>query len=83
MKDTMMTATTNNQNDIDLLMSLDPLEYTSKDIDVIIAYHRNQRAMRESGARGAKPKKDKGPTQALDLTKLGLKPVGPALKRRV
>ena len=36
-------------NDIDLLMSLDPLEYSKTDIDIIIAYHRNQRALREKG----------------------------------
>jgi len=70
------------QNDIDLLMSLDPLQLTKMDLDAIIAYHRNQRALRESGARGAKPKKDQGPSVALDLEKLGLKPATPKINRR-
>lgn len=74
---------TSEPNDVDLLMSLDPLELTKQDLDVIIAYHRNQRALRESGARGAKPKKDAGPSQKLDLEKLGLKPAAPKLNRRV
>lgn len=67
-------------NDIDLLMSLDPLELSKQDIEVIIAYHRNQRAMREAGK---KPKKDSGPKQVLDLTKLGLRPATPKINRRV
>lgn len=73
----------NDPNDIDLLMSLDPLEYTDKDIDIIIAYHRNQRAMRESGVRGAKAKKDTGPKTTIDLEKLGLKPAAPKITRRI
>jgi hypothetical protein len=68
------------QNDIDSLMSLDPLELSKQDIDHIILYHRNQRALRE---KGVKPKKDKGPTQALDLVALGLKPAAPKINRRV
>ena len=70
----------NEPNDIDLLMSLDPLEYSSTDIDIIIAYHRNQRALRE---KGVKPKKDKGPKQLLDLEALGLKVAAPKINRRV
>jgi len=74
----------NETNDIDMLMSLDPLQYTHKDIDVIIAYHRNQRAIRESGGgRASRAKKDTGPSQKLDLEKLGLKPAAPKLVRRV
>ena len=68
------------QNDIDFLMSLDPLELSKQDIDVIIQYHRNQRALRE---KGVKPKKDKGPASTLDLVALGLKPAAPKINRRV
>lgn len=68
------------QNDIDFLMSLDPLELSKQDIDIIIAYHRNQRALRE---KGVKPKKDKGPASTLDLVALGLKPAAPKINRRV
>ena len=67
-------------NDIDFLMSLDPLELSKQDIDIIIAYHRNQRALRE---KGVKPKKDKGPSSTLDLVALGLKPAAPKINRRI
>lgn len=67
-------------NDIDLLMSLDPLELSKQDIDHIILYHRNQRALRE---KGVKPTKDKGPKNTIDLTALGLKPAAPKINRRV
>lgn len=67
-------------NDIDFLMSLDPLELSKQDTDIIIAYHRNQRALRE---KGIKPKKDKGPSTTIDLTALGLKPAAPKINRRV
>ena len=53
--------TSNSQNDIDLLMSLDPPSYSDADIDIIIAYHRNQRAAREAGGKGSRAKKDTGP----------------------
>lgn len=71
------------QNDIDLLMSLDPLNYSDSDIDVIIAYHRNHRAAREAGAKGSRAKKDTGPKQTIDLASLGLKPAAPTVKRRI
>ena len=70
-------------NDIDLLMSLDPLEMTKLDIDKIIAYHRNQRALRESGVRTSRAKKDTGPKTSINLEKLGLKIAAPVIKRRV
>lgn len=73
---------TDEPNDIDLLMSLDPLEMSKLDIDKVIQYHRNQRASREAGKVG-RAKKDTGPSQKLDLEKLGLKPAAPALNRRV
>lgn len=71
------------QNDIDLLMSLDPLEYTEKDISVIIAYHRNQRALREAGKGKARAKKDSGPSTKIDLEALGLKVAAPKINRRI
>lgn len=67
-------------NDIDYLMSLDPLELSKQNIDQIILYHRNQRALRE---RGVKPSKDKGPKSTIDLVELGLKPATPKINRRV
>jgi len=42
-------------NDLDELMSRDPLDLSSQDIDAIIAYHRNQRARRASGEKPTKP----------------------------
>jgi hypothetical protein len=70
-------------NDIDMLMSLDPLEMTKLDIDRVIAYHRNQRAAKEAGGKRSKAKKDTGPSQKLDLEALGLKPAVPKINRRV
>lgn len=73
---------TDEPNDIDLLMSLDPLEMSDLDIDKVIAYHRNQRAAREAGKTG-RAKKDSGPSTKLDLEKLGLKPAAPKITRRI
>lgn len=42
--------------EIDMLMDLDPLEMTSKDIDAIIAYHRNNRARESVDGKMVKPK---------------------------
>lgn len=71
---------TDEPNDIDTLMSKDPLELTKLDLDKIIAYNRNQRAAKEKGGKAAK---DKGPSQKLDLTKLGLKVAAPDIKRKI
>lgn len=71
---------TNTTNDIDLLMSKDPLEMSKLDLDTIIAYNRNQRAAREAGGR-SRTKKDSGPP--LDLEKLGLKIAKPKVERRM
>ena len=49
-------------NEIDELMSMDPLEMAAKDIDAIIAYHRKNRANAEAGI---KPKKEAGPKVSL------------------
>lgn len=73
---------TENQNDIDFLMSIDPLDADKKDIDKIIAYFRNQRAAKESGSR-TRAKKDTGPQQKIDLKALGLVAAPPKINRRV
>lgn len=69
-------------NEIDELMSLDPLTMTVDDLDAIIAYHRKNRANAELGI---KPPKASGPKLKLDLKAMGLiqpKPVE-SVKRRV
>ncbi len=73
------------RNDLDLLMSLDPLELTKDDLDQIIAYHRNLRAQREEG-KGRAARAANAPKVKLDLSKLGLIPTpggGQVIKRRV
>lgn len=74
-------------NDIDYLMSLDPMELSTKPdtpgrrrLDAIIAYHRNHRAQAEGGK---KPKKDSGPSTKIDLTALGLKAAPVKITRRL
>ncbi len=65
-------------NEIDQLMSLDPLELSAQDIDSIIAYQRKARAAWDSGV---KPKKGtEGPK--ITLADLGLKRKGPEPIRR-
>lgn len=73
-----MTEPTNN---IDELMSMDPLQMSAVDIDAIIAYHRRNRANAEAGV---KPKKETGPSPKIDVAALGLSPVVTAepIKRR-
>lgn len=71
-------------NEIDELMSADPLKLSDQDLDAIIAYHRQYRANLAGGAKRAK--KDEGPKLKLDLSKLiGLTPAAPKepMKRRV
>ncbi len=53
--------------DLNVLMSLDPLDLTQQDLDQIIAYQRKQRANREVGVKTRKSKGD-GPT--LDIKSL-------------
>lgn len=72
-------------NEIDLLMDLDPLSMSARDIDSIIAYHRQNRANAEAGI---KPKKETGPKVSLDSVMgslLAAKPKAPTVlvKRRV
>ena len=65
-------------NEIDRLMSLDPLALSAQDIDDIIAYQRKARAAYDSGA---KPKKGaSAPT--ITLADLGLKKKAPEPVRR-
>lgn len=71
--------------DIDLLMSLDPLQLTKDDLSQIIRYHRNLRAEREAGKSRA-ARASNAPKVKLDLSKLGLTPSpggGSVIKRRV
>jgi len=42
-------------NDLDELMSRDPMELSSQDIDSIIKYHRSLRARRAAGEKPTKP----------------------------
>lgn len=42
-------------NDLDLLMSRDPLDLSDQDLAAIIAYHRAQRARRAAGEKPTKP----------------------------
>ena len=69
-------------SEIDILMSLDPLELTSTParIDQIIAYMRRARA---NFAAGIKAPKASGPKIKLDLKSLGLAKPSGTIKRRV
>jgi hypothetical protein len=64
-------------NEIDLLMSLDPLELSAQNIDDIILYNRKQRLAYQSGV---KPKK--GSSEPINLEALGLVKKGPEIKKR-
>ena len=64
-------------NEIDRLMSLDPLKLSAQNIDEIILYQRKQRLAYESGV---KPKKVSA--QPLDLVSLGLITAPTPIKRR-
>ena len=66
------------ENELDRLMSLDPLELSSQDIDAIILYHRRARLSAESGA---KPKRG-GTVEKVDLAAIGLGSKKPEIKRR-
>jgi hypothetical protein len=45
-------------NDLDELMSRDPMDLSAQDIDSIVLYHRRQRARRAAGEKTTKPKVD-------------------------
>lgn len=53
-------------NEIDELMDRDPLQLSSRDLDAIIAYHRNARASAEAKSK-AKPT---GPGPKIDVLEL-------------
>lgn len=72
---------TNTPNDIDLLMSKDPLDMSKLDLDTIIAYNRNQRAAREAG--GSRKSRKSSDSQPLNLAKLGLAVTKPKVERRM
>lgn len=65
-------------NEIDRLMSLDPLELSAQDIDSIIAYHRKNRLAVEAGLR---PKRGQA-SAPINLEEIGLVPKAPAIKKR-
>lgn len=75
-------------NDIDLLMSIDPLDLTKSDLSAIILYHRNLRAEREAG-KGRAARAKVNPATKLDVAALMSSIVatisggGNAIKRRV
>lgn len=74
-------------NDLDTLMSIDPLSLTKSDLDAIIHYHRNLRAEREAGKGKAVRRANSGVAK-LDISKLmqsivTAQPTGNVIKRRV
>jgi hypothetical protein len=73
------------ETDLNVLMSLDPLELSRRDLDQIIAYQRKNRAQREAGVRTRKPKADGPKIDIKDLLASVPKatPSGPTIRRRV
>lgn len=72
--------------DLNVLMSLDPLELTRQDRDAIIAYQRQNRAQREAGVRTRKPKEEGPKLNIKDLLSQTPKPAakpGSTIKRRL
>jgi len=65
-------------NEIDLLMSLDPLELSAQNIDEIILYMRKQRLAYDSGV---KPKRATT-AEVPSLAQLGLQEKAKEIKRR-
>ena len=73
------------QSNVDLLMSIDPLELSAKDVNEIIAYHRANRAKLASGGKIAKPTRDTGgPKISISeaLGELFKAPAAPTIRRR-
>ncbi len=74
--------------DLDTLMDILPDELGEKDLDAIIAFHREQRAKRESGI-STKASREAGPKQKISvdilsgLLKDKVKPAGAVVKRRI
>ncbi len=78
-------------SDLDLLMSIDPLDLTKDDLSAIVLYHRNIRAAREVG-KGKAVRRANAGTAKLDIASLmssivtasGVKPTATSgFKRRV
>jgi len=73
------------QNELDLLMDLDPLNLSAADLDAIISYHRAARAKRAEGS--GRAVRESGPKVNLDAVLknigVGVKAPGARLKRRV
>ena len=65
-------------NDLDELMSRDPLSLSTQDIDSIIAYHRAQRARKASGEKPTKPAS--ASIDISEITKKLVKEAKPTLK---
>ncbi len=64
-----MTNPSISPNDLDLLMSIDPLSLTKENLDDIIRYHRNLRAEREAG-KGKAVRRANAGTAKLDIKAL-------------
>ena len=74
------------ETDLNVLMSLDPLELTRQDRDQIIAYQRKQRAQREAGVKVKKPKAESPPIDFKALMSTVVKPApkaGATIRRRI
>ena len=71
--------------DLNVLMSLDPLNLTRQDRNAIVTYQRKQRAAREAGG---KTKRVKEGTPSIDIKALlgtvpKASPSGPTIRRRL
>ena len=74
------------ETDLNVLMSLDPLELTRQDRDQIIAYQRKQRAQREAGVKVKKPKAESPQVDIKSLMSTIVKPApkaGSTIRRRI
>lgn len=72
--------------DLNVLMSLDPLELTRQDRDQIIAYQRKSRAQREAGVKTRKPKAESPQIDIKALMGTVVKPApkpGTSIRRRI
>lgn len=68
--------------DLDMLMTLDPLKLSEKDISIVIQYHRNIRAAREAG-KGRKAGPAAAPPKGVkELLNKVQKPAGGFVNRR-
>ena len=72
--------------DLNVLMSLVPLELTRQDRDAIIAYQRKSRAQREAGVKVKKPKAESPQVDIKSLMSTIVKPApkaGSTIRRRL